>query len=112
MVSFTNEYGGISFLTEQTMCLRELATKFPGNKGKSLHYETLRRWWKHGVRGVHLETKPFGGKRVSSLEAVDRFINRLAALEMPADEEPILTAPRLDAESQRAMERLKSKRNF
>jgi hypothetical protein len=112
MVSFTNEYGDISFLTEQVYVLSELATKYPGNKGKHLHYETLRRWWKHGIRGVHLETKPFGGRRVSSLEAVDRFINRLAALEMPADEEPIVTAPRLDAESQRALERCRNKRNF
>jgi hypothetical protein len=105
MVSF-GQSCGVSFITEQTL------PQLPGNGGRPLHYETLRRWWRHGVRGVHLETKPFGGKRVSSLEAIDRFMHTLAVLEGQPDEEPIVTAPRLSEEDKKLVALCRNKNNF
>lgn len=67
---------------ETLLPLRALAERLPGNKGTDhLHYETVRRWVKVGVRGIRLESKVMGGKRVSSLPAVDRFMDRLTQLE-------------------------------
>lgn len=102
----------VSFITEQTLPLRQLALMLPGNSGRHLHYETLRRWWRNGVRGIHLETRPFGGKRVSSMEAIDRFMHHLAALEVEPEDEPIVTAPRLTPEDRQSLERCRNKKNF
>jgi len=46
--------------------------------GKGPHLATIWRWASAGVRGVVLETGRIGGKRVTSAEAVRRFLARLA----------------------------------
>ncbi|MBL8793364.1 MAG: DUF1580 domain-containing protein [Planctomycetia bacterium] len=49
------------------------ATQFvPGQP----HVSTLVRWWRLGIQGVKLETVLVGGRRFTSLEAIDRFIQR------------------------------------
>lgn len=40
----------------------------------SPHVATLHRWRLRGVNGVRLETLKVGGRRVTSLEALQRFI--------------------------------------
>jgi hypothetical protein len=47
-------------------------------EGKSPHPETVARWARKGCRGVRLETVLLGGRRYSSVEAVNRFITRLS----------------------------------
>ena len=37
------------------------------------------RWWRHGVRGIHLETVLIGGRRYTSEAAVRRFAAALTA---------------------------------
>jgi hypothetical protein len=45
--------------------------------GRSPHVTTLLRWALRGCRGVKLETARSGGRRVTSREAVIRFLIRL-----------------------------------
>lgn len=40
-------------------------------------HSTLLRWMRRGRRGIKLESIPVGGQRYSSLEAVQRFFERL-----------------------------------
>ncbi len=39
---------------------------------------TVWRWARHGVRGIILESRLFGGRYVTSIEALDRFSKALA----------------------------------
>lgn len=55
---------------EHLMSLRNAAISLPGRP----HVSTLHRWRQRGVRGVKLETCLVGGKRFTSLEAIERFI--------------------------------------
>jgi hypothetical protein len=53
----------------------EAAKIIPGRP----HASTVWRWYRHGVRGVRLETIVVGGRRFTSHEAVQRFIARTTA---------------------------------
>jgi hypothetical protein len=63
----------IDIETEQLCLLAEAAKCVPGNP----HISTLIRWWKRGVKGVILETLIVGGRRFTSVEAIQRFLARL-----------------------------------
>jgi hypothetical protein len=73
----------LDITTEQTLGLAELARKGPRGVGdKPLHFSTLVRWITRGVRSpsgevVRLEAARLGGRWVSSLEALQRFTDRL-----------------------------------
>jgi hypothetical protein len=56
-------------------CPNEAAMLFPGRPNAS----TIWRWYKCGVRGVRLETLVVGGRRFTSREAIQRFIERTTA---------------------------------
>jgi hypothetical protein len=45
--------------------------------GRPIHRATLERWRTHGVAGVVLETTKVGGIRMTSVEAIERFLERL-----------------------------------
>lgn len=45
--------------------------------GRPIHRATLERWRTRGVGGITLETMKLGGVRVTSDEAVRRFIERV-----------------------------------
>lgn len=47
-------------------------------KGKRPHVATFFRWTTAGVRGVVLESIQCGGTRCTSVEAIQRFFNRLS----------------------------------
>ncbi len=47
-------------------------------EGRAPHRDTIARWARQGCRGVRLETVLLGGRRYSSLEAVERFITTLS----------------------------------
>jgi hypothetical protein len=46
--------------------------------GKKTHVATIFRWAQHGVRGVRLESVRFGGRLVTSVEALSRFVEALS----------------------------------
>jgi hypothetical protein len=41
------------------------------------HYSTLKRWAYEGINGVVLETLKIGRRRFTSLQALERFVERL-----------------------------------
>lgn len=61
---------------EALVSLRDAAAAFSKSRpGRSIHYVTVHRWATRGVRGVRLETTWIGGRRFTSLQAVQRFID-------------------------------------
>lgn len=66
-------------LDEKLLPLSEVAKYVPRRNGKKVHISTLYRWSTTGCRGVLLETIQVGATRVSSREAVIRFIQELTA---------------------------------
>ena len=59
----------------------ETILRFPEVKKRTpfkVHVSTLHRWRLRGVRGVKLETAMLGGGRVTSLEALERFVVRVS----------------------------------
>jgi len=49
------------------------AEHIPGRGGKPVHQVTLSLWYRRGVRGILLETIMIGGRRCTSIEALNRF---------------------------------------
>lgn len=64
----------INIQTEQLRSLTDAARLLP----RRPHPSTLWRWWKRGVKGVKLETVVVGGIRYTSVEAMQRFAERLS----------------------------------
>ena len=65
----------IDLRIEQLRLLSKAAADVPGRP----HSSTLMRWWRRGVKGVKLETVVVGGRRFTSIEAIQRFIEALSA---------------------------------
>lgn len=86
---------------EDLVTLRQAAKLVPSNHGKSIHISTIHRWISRGVGGVRLESVAIGGRRYTSINAVERFIKRLStpstgeppAREIPSDK---ITDAKLD----------------
>lgn len=60
----------IDISRERLLRLSEVPAEVPGQP----HPSTVVRWWRVGVRGVKLETILIGGRRFTSVEAIERFI--------------------------------------
>jgi hypothetical protein len=88
----------IDLANETPLTLKEAAARLPGRP----HLGTLHRWIAKGVRGVHLEAGLLGGKRITSLEAVQRFLDALSGT-APEGARP---APRLRRGHREAARRL------
>ena len=65
----------IDLLDQSPVSLAEASHLLPGRP----HLSTLHRWRLRGVRGVKLETFLIGGRRFTSREALERFIERTTA---------------------------------
>jgi len=64
--------------TERLLTLAEACKVLPRRRaGKKCAVSTLHRWRLRGIRGVRLETAMLGGIRMTSVEAIERFVNRL-----------------------------------
>lgn len=74
----------------------EAARKIPGRP----HQNTIRRWADRGHRGVVLESWRVGNKRVTTIEAIDRFIAATSEKANPRPSTPVLTTSHQLAESQ------------
>ena len=63
----------MSFLSGEThLTFAEAASRAPGKP----HIATIWRWAMKGVRGVRLESFCCGAKRLTSVEALERFVCR------------------------------------
>lgn len=68
----------IDIQNETVLSLTEAARHLPRRRaGKRPHVATLYRWAQGGVRGVILETIQVGGTLCTSIEALQRFCERL-----------------------------------
>ena len=63
---------------ETLLTLSRAADLYPAVNGRRPHASTVFRHAAHGIAGVHLETTHVGGRLVTSAEAVQRFLSRLA----------------------------------
>ena len=64
----------IDLTVDHILLLAKTASVVPSRP----HVATLYRWWRRGVRGIKLETVVIGGRRYTSLEALQRFADRLS----------------------------------
>jgi Protein of unknown function (DUF1580) len=62
----------------------------PRRGGARLHVATLHRWRAKGLRGVRLESVRLGGGWYTSVQALERFFERLSA---PAPHETSVAPP-------------------
>ena len=70
----------IEHRTEHLIRLADAAKRLPRRRGgKRPSTSTLYRWGRHGLRGIKLETIRIGGTTCTSLEALQRFFERLTA---------------------------------
>lgn len=64
----------IDLQKEQLIAIREVPRLLPRQaNGKRVHLSAVYRWMQRGRRGVRLEYLKIGGRRFTSLEAVQRF---------------------------------------
>jgi hypothetical protein len=69
----------IDISSEELISLTEAANRLPKRRqGKRTAASTLYRWATVGLRGVQLETLPCGGMLCTSMNALQRFFDRLA----------------------------------
>lgn len=76
--------------TETLVTLSRAADHYPAVNGRHPHPSTVFRHALQGVDGIQLDTIRVGGRLVTSVEAVGRFIRAVsaAALVVQADGEP------------------------
>ena len=68
----------INFGSEQVVTMTEACKLLPcRRRGKKPNVATLYRWANAGVRGMRLESIMVGGTRRTSVEAIQRFFDRL-----------------------------------
>ena len=69
----------INIASETVVSFNEATQRLPKRrKGKRPHLATLYRWAQRGVRGICLETIQIGGTQCTSMEALQRFFDRLS----------------------------------
>jgi hypothetical protein len=80
----------IDIASERVISFAEAADRLPRRrKGRKPHVATLYRWAQRGCRGVVLETVQVGATRCTSIEALQRFCDRLSSRPAP----PASTTP-------------------
>ena len=68
----------IDLRSEEVLTLAEAAKVLPPLRGgRRVHLSTLYRWISRGVAGVQLEALKLGGTTVTSVEALQRFAERI-----------------------------------
>jgi hypothetical protein len=87
---------------ENLRALAEVPGVLPANRGRPIHISSVYRWTTSGVRGVVLETVQVGGRRLTSLEALQRFAERLSARTGAGSDSPTGPGGRTVAQRQRA----------
>ena len=85
---------------ETLISLADVPAQLPDRRGgRRPHVSCVYRWAQRGCRGVKLEVLQCGGTKVTSLEAIQRFFERLTAA---SSNEP--TPARTSKQRQRATE--------
>ena len=93
---------------EKCLPLREAAEELSKRIGRRIDHSTLWRWARRGVRGVHLESRRFGRRFFTSIEALDRFGAKLAELAEHSDSSRIPAPDRRTRSSTRRTRQIES----
>ncbi len=72
----------IDLTREKLLTFNQAGQSLPG--ARRISYATWWRWWRHGIRGVKLETVVVGGRRYTSAAAVQRFVTATTAADSSA----------------------------
>jgi hypothetical protein len=64
----------IDTATETLVTLGQAAQHYPSVNGRKPHVVTVFRHAVRGINGAHLETTRVGGRTVTSVQAVERFL--------------------------------------
>jgi hypothetical protein len=99
----------MSLLGQDMISLREAAKRLPvGRNGKCVSLATLYRWASRGVRGIKLDLFCCGGRTVTSVQALESFIERVTAMRtgVGAAAQPARPTSSRRAAMQRANQRL------
>ena len=91
------------FTDETLLTFGEAVRELPAPNGRKVHVSTLWRWSREGLNGVRLETVRFGRRLLTSVEAVERFCDRVARQD--AHEIRQVSAPRRSPEQTRSATR-------
>jgi Protein of unknown function (DUF1580) len=83
----------IDTIAERPIPLRRIpAAAIPGLGDKPVRPDTLHRWCLLGVRGIRLECVMVGGRRCTSIEALNRFFQAVTAA-ANGDRQPMAGVP-------------------
>ena len=74
--------------------------------GRRPHLSTVLRWCTRGVRGIQLESWMVGGRRLTSVQAVRRFVDAQTAAASPCKVPPVSHCRGGNAGHKAAMKRL------
>lgn len=93
----------IDISKEELLTLAQAARRLPSRGEKGMSPSTVWRWATNGLRGHRLEVIHVGGKRCTSVEALQRFFESIE--EGPRVEAPVSTRSRreIDAELTRRL---------
>jgi len=91
---------------ENLISLADVPGHLPDRRGgKRPHVSCIYRWAQRGIRGVRLETLQCGGTKVTSSEALQRFFERLGAVDS-GEPQPVRTSMQRQRESEKASQYL------
>lgn len=89
------ERAGIDIAREELLTFSQAARKLPKRReGRKPAPSTVHRWAMDGHRGVRLEYVTVGGTRCTSLDALQRFFDRLTELDQSGETAPAPTVTR------------------
>jgi hypothetical protein len=77
--------------SETPLTFSEAARRLPNFNGKPVHISALGRWTKKGLKGVCLEWAKFGGRNVTTVEALARFLAALSESAQVPHSRPVST---------------------
>lgn len=100
----------IDLQSENLIPLNEVPKLLPPRNGKRAHLATVYRWVQHGHKGVKLETLRLPGSTMTSVEAVQRFLERMTAAREGAPI-PMRTTRQREAAMNRARKELDAMRS-
>lgn len=97
---------------EKLVAIREVPSLIPPRpSGKKIHISACYRWISRGVRGVKLEAVRLGGTTFTSIEAIQRFADRLGSADKSTPARTVTREKQLSRLRARLSERLGVVRN-
>src|SRR5262245_18223544 len=82
-------FGLIDVSSEEIVTFSQLARRLPRRRNdRPVHVSTIHRWRIHGVKGARLECVKIGGGWCTSMEAFQRWVDQLTAIQTGDEPSP------------------------